>query len=81
MKEEIEREIEADFKEALEGIKALPVEARFGVYVAYIYYQALLRKIKNLPAQSIRNSRIRVPNKEKVALLCASWFKFRLNII
>lgn len=81
MKEEIENEIEADFKEALEGIKQLPTEARFGVYVAYIYYQALLRKIKNLPAQSIRNSRIRVPNKEKFALLCASWFKFRLNII
>lgn len=80
-KREIENEIELDFKEALDGIKQLPVKARFGVYVAFIYYQSLLRKIKNLPAHEIRQTRIRVPNKEKIALLFASWFRFRLNII
>jgi phytoene/squalene synthetase len=79
IKMEIEKEIEADFDEALEGIKMLPKNARFGVYVAYIYYQALLKKIKKLPANSIRNSRVRVPNKEKFALLFTSWCKFRLN--
>lgn len=78
-KKEIEKEIEQDFKEALEGIKRLPLEAGFGVYVAYIYYQALLKKIKKVSACSIKNARVRVPNKEKFALLFASWFKFRLN--
>lgn len=81
MKKEIEKEIEQDFAAALEGIKKLPSNARFGVYVAYIYYQQLLKKIKQVPAQSIREKRVRVPNKEKFALLCASWFRFRLNII
>ena len=81
VKKEIEQEIEADFNEALTGIKTLPVKARFGVYVAFIYYQSLLRKIKNLPAHKIRQTRIRVPNKEKIALLFASWFRFRFNII
>jgi phytoene/squalene synthetase len=79
IKSEIEKEIEIDFNAALEGIKLLPKDARFGVYVAYIYYQALLGKIKKLPATSIRDSRIRVPNKEKFALLFTSWCKFRLN--
>jgi 15-cis-phytoene synthase len=80
-KKEIEAEIENDFKEALEGIKRLPIEARFGVYVAYIYYQALLKKIKKESACSIKHARVRVPNKEKFALLFASWFKFRLNYL
>ena len=77
----LEQEIEADFKLAFEGIKKLPVDARFGVYVAYIYYQALLRKIKQVPASTIKDTRIRVPNKEKFFLLLSSWFRFRLNVI
>jgi len=81
VKKSIEEEIENDFREALDGIKQLPSKAKFGVYVAYIYYQALLRKIKNVPATTIQHARVRVPNKEKVALLFASWFRFRLNII
>ena len=81
MKKEIEAEILEDYKEAYKGIVNLPSDARFGVYVAYIYYKALLQKIMKLPATSIRNERIRVPNKQKFALLCASWFRFRLNIL
>ena len=77
----LEQEIEEDFKLSFEGIKQLPIEARFGVYVAYIYYQALLRKIKQVPASTIKEARIRVPNKEKFALLLSSWFRFRLNVI
>ena len=37
-KQQIEKEIEADFKMGLEGIRLLPYGARFGVYVAYVYY-------------------------------------------
>jgi len=80
-KRKIETEIEQDFKEAYKGILELPNEARFGVYVAYIYYQTLLRKIKNMPAHSIRNERVSVPNKQKIALLFTSWCRFRLNIL
>ena len=35
-KKEIEKDIEFDFREALEGIKQLPGTSRFGVYVAYV---------------------------------------------
>jgi phytoene/squalene synthetase len=49
-KEEILKDIAADFHEGYLGIKQLPREARFGVYIAYIYYIALFRKIKNTPS-------------------------------
>jgi phytoene/squalene synthetase len=39
-------EIECDFKEGLNGIKKLPIEAKFGVFMAYRYYSQLLKKLK-----------------------------------
>ncbi len=80
-KKKVEFEIEKDFNEAYEGIKQLPKNARFGVYVAYIYYQSLFRKIKKLPAKTIQYERVRVPNKEKAALLLTSWLRFRFNFL
>lgn len=35
---EIVREIETDFAQAYSGIRLLPMEAKFGVYTAYVYY-------------------------------------------
>ncbi len=68
-KREIEREIEADFKEAYEGILKLKKEARLGVYIAYIYYLKLFCKIKETPPRAIMQSRIRVNNWVKMRLL------------
>jgi len=65
-KKEIEKEIEKDFAEGLDGIKRLPKQARFGVYVAYIYYKALFRKIKKVSSERIMQERIRVPNSENL---------------
>jgi len=43
-------EIEADFDYAYKhGILKLPVEAKFGVYMAYRYYRRLLKKLKSVP--------------------------------
>lgn len=81
IKKRIEEEIESDFNAALDGIRRLPTEAKFGVYVAYIYYRALMRRISRLPASDIRKIRVRVPNREKFALLFTSWFRFRLNFL
>ena len=39
-------DIENDFKKGLIGIKQLPLEARFGVFMAYRYYNKLFRKTK-----------------------------------
>ena len=43
-KNEIINEIEADFHAGFEGIVKLPLEAKFGVYTAFIYYKKLCRK-------------------------------------
>jgi len=80
-KEAIEREIEADFFEALKGIKMLPASARKGVYLAYYYYQVLFKKIKRLPAERILVERIRIPNYQKMVLMVESHLKYQLNII
>jgi phytoene/squalene synthetase len=80
-KRTIETDIEKDFEKALVGVKKLPRSSRFGVYVAYVYYQALFKKIKNTPSESVINKRIRIKNRQKVRLLAYSFFKHQLNLI
>lgn len=80
-KQAIEQDIESDFKAALEGIKQLPHTARFGVYVAYVYYYALFTKIKGVPSCRIMMERIRIPNHQKLALLARSYFKHSFRML
>lgn len=80
-KKKIEADIQRDFDESYEGIRALPKGARLGVTVAYIYYLSLFRKIKMLPAGRICHERIRVPNFKKIVLLCQTWLRYRFNLI
>lgn len=74
-------EIENDFSEGLKGIVLLPVEAKLGVYTAYIYYSKLLHKLKKTPPMEIKNRRIRVPDYEKVSLLAKSYISLKLNLL
>jgi len=74
-------DIEADFKKGLSGIHKLPMEAKFGVYMAYRYYRKLLKKLKRIPSTEIKNKRVRVPDYAKVSLLARSYVKYRLNLI
>jgi phytoene/squalene synthetase len=80
-KRNIEIEIENDFKEALVGIKKLPASSQGGVYLAYVYYNSLFKKIKKLPAQKIMNERIRISNGEKFGLMINSMFHYKLNLL
>tara|TARA_B100000902_G_scaffold377028_1_gene408847 strand:+ start:1385 stop:2221 length:837 start_codon:yes stop_codon:yes gene_type:complete len=80
-KNEIIIDIEDDFKKGLEGIKELPIEAKFGVFMAYRYYNQLLKKLKKTPATEIINRRIRVPNLKKLELLTRSYVKYQLNLL
>ena len=75
------QEIEADFNAGFEGIKNLPIEAKFGVYTAYRYYKKLLKKLQKTPSLEIKNTRIRVSDYQKVQLLARCYVKYRLNII
>lgn len=80
-KQSIQDDIERDFNHALAGIKQLPRSARFGVYMAYVYYRALFNKIKNMPSGSVLESRVRIPNTYKATLLAYSYIRHQFNII
>lgn len=68
-KQQIEADIEKDFKDSLSGIHALPKEARIGVYTAYKYYYALFKKIKKIPPQHIMEHRVRVSDLRKLLIV------------
>ena len=80
-KSSIIEEIESDFEHALSGIFKLPVEAQFGVYTAYKYYSKLLKKLKETPSINIQNTRIRVPNYQKMSVFAGSYLKYRFNLL
>lgn len=80
-KSAIEMEIENEFKEALAGIKQLPSAAKGGVYLAYVYYYSLFRKIKRIPAQRIMKERIRISNWKKFLLMLNSSFQYKLRLV
>jgi phytoene/squalene synthetase len=80
-KKEIEAEIQYDFDQALIGIRKLRKDARFGVYLAYIYYLELLRNIRKTSATTLVAARQRVPGWEKFLLLIKAWIYNKLNII
>ncbi|HEY5826200.1 MAG TPA: phytoene/squalene synthase family protein [Cyclobacteriaceae bacterium] len=80
-KKEIETDIKNDFDEGHRGIKQLPRSSRLGVYVAYLYYQALFKKIKNTDSEHVLKSRISIRNRHKISILCYSFVKHQLNLI
>ncbi len=80
-KKMIEDDIDNDFNLALEGIRNLPKGARAGVYLAYVYYSVLFKKIKNLSPQTIKSKRVRVPDTQKMLLLFRCYFFHKLNHI
>ena len=80
-KDLIIKEIEADFAAGYQGILSLPIEAKFGVYTAYIYYKKLLSKLKKTPSLEIKNTRIRVPDYQKFGLLAKCYVNYRLKLL
>ncbi len=80
-KQQIIDDIESDFEKGLSGIKKLPMEAKFGVFMAYRYYSQLLKKLKKTPALQIKDTRIRVSNPKKIELLMRSYVKYQLNLM
>ena len=81
-KQQIIDEIEEDFNYAFtNGVLKLPVEAKFGVYMAYRYYRRLLKKLNNVPSEKIMDTRIRISDPMKINLLARSYVKYKLNLI
>jgi phytoene synthase len=78
-KEQIEQDIENDFRIALKGIKLLPSTSRGGVYLAYVYYKALFNKIKKLPPKKLLSDRIRINNGKKLGIMVNCMVQNKLN--
>lgn len=80
-KKQVEENIQADFHDAYQGIIDLPAGARMGVYLAYIYYLALFKKIKRSAAEVVKSERIRVSDRRKIGLLLQTYVRGSLNIL
>lgn len=80
-KRRIEAEIKKDFDDAYLGIVQLPKSARFGVYLAYVYYLNLFKKIRRTAAAKVKEQRIRVNDGKKVILLFSSAVRMSLNML
>ncbi len=78
-KKHIETDIEKDFAKGFEGIRQLPDGVRLGVYLAYIYYNELLKKISNSPATVISRQRVRITDISKTILYIRAVLKYKLT--
>lgn len=81
VKTEIEADIDIDFMAGYKGIKQLPKGARFGVYIAYVYYYSLFKKIKKTHCDIILRQRVRISNKRKYGLFVSSFVRHTINWI
>ena len=77
-KRKLEKDIQAEFSEALTGIKKLPGAVKLGVYSAYLYYQGLFKKIKRSNVEILLKKRIRISNWIKLTLFLKSYFQVRI---
>jgi len=80
-KKEIINEIELDFKNAIKGIARLPKNSRFAVFIAYRYYNKLLKKLKRTSSENIVKKRVRIHNFQKFTVIARSYVKYQLNLI
>jgi len=68
-KDEIIENIEAEFHTARLAVSQLPKNSQRAVDLSFRYYRELLKKLKKTPAATIKNTRVRLPNSKKAALL------------
>lgn len=76
----IETDIKKDFDDALEGVLQLPKGSQLGVYIAYVYYLELFKKIKQTPANVIMQKRIRVSDSHKMFLYFQACVQQKIKI-
>lgn len=77
----IEEDIKKDLEHALEGIRQLPVSARKGVYLAYVYYHRLFEKLRSMPAGEVLKARVRIDNGKKFGLMVESLLRHQFNVL
>ena len=67
-----------NFKDALKGIKKLPIGVKLGVYSAYMYYYMLFNKIRTVNVDELLKRRIRISNFHKLILLMKSIIEVKI---
>lgn len=77
----IVEQINRDFDMAFSGLRKLPGRSRLAVYTAYLYYRALLHKIKRTPAHKVTGTRIRIQNWRKGMLMVRALLAYKFNRI
>jgi phytoene synthase len=77
----IEADIQKDFDDGFEGIKKLPEGTKLGVFVAYVYYLQLFKKISSMPAGAVLQKRVRVSGTHKAALYCKALMQKTFKLI
>lgn len=80
-KKSIEKDIIIDLDNAYEGIKQLPVKARFGVYLAYKYYCSLFKKIQKSQPSRLLNNRVRISNSFKALIFVRAGLRSSFNLL
>lgn len=80
-KQAIEQDIRIDMDKAYEGIKKLPVKARFGVYLAYKYYCTLFTKIQKSQPALLLSNRVRISNSFKALIFVRASFRSSFNLL
>ena len=80
-KQLIEKSIEDDFNEAWIGVKQLPGKSKLSVALAYYYYLALFRKIKQTSPEIVLSSRVRISNFKKYMLIVKVFFMYKTKLI
>ncbi len=78
VKKKIENDIEKDLNDGLAGIKRLPKGVRLGVYLAYTYYQQLLKKMIKTPVCVLLQKRVRIANAQKRILYLKAVVRHKL---
>ena len=81
VKKEIIGDIQNDFEKAYQGLVQLPIESRFGVYIAYKYYSKLLKKLEHTKSERLLTDRIHISNPMKMVILAKGYVWYKLNAI
>jgi len=74
------KDIQNDFSHGYRGIRKLPRNARFGVYLSFKYYYSLFNKIKRIPPKEMLTQRVRISDERKLYMLFRSAVIYKLNI-
>ena len=78
MKKDIISEIKSEFEHARPFIKELPRHSQKPVALSYAYYSELLEKLHATPADTLKQTRVRVADAKKMTLLFQTVLKSKV---